>query len=149
MENPKVNLYIETTIHGPSQKGGRWMYLLEHTTSNGQTATLHVIGDWTDQKEIGLVLSAMAAGLARMKSPSEIRIYTTCKYIWSAIEREWLKDWRYSGWTTSKGKLIKHKELWEEIYFSSEQHLLMVDTGDHSYRNWMQSELKKHNDRCG
>ncbi|MBP3927459.1 MAG: hypothetical protein J6D13_09855 [Clostridium sp.] len=149
MDNPKVNLYIATTIHGPAQKGGRWMYLLEYTTADGRPATLHKIGEWMDCKETELALSALAAGLRRMKSPSEIRIFTSCRNIWSAIEREWLKDWIYTGWLTAKGKPVKHRELWEEIYFLSEQHLLLADTGGHTYQHWMQAELKKHNDSCG
>lgn len=33
--SPQVNLYIETTVHGPRQQGGRWMYLLEFVTRRG------------------------------------------------------------------------------------------------------------------
>ena len=37
--SPQVNLYIETTVHGPRQQGGRWMYLLEFVTRRGDPVT--------------------------------------------------------------------------------------------------------------
>ena len=42
--NPQVNLYIETTVHGPRQQGGRWMYLLEFVTRRGDPVTLWKVG---------------------------------------------------------------------------------------------------------
>lgn len=48
--SPQVNLYIETTVHGPRQQGGRWMYLLEFVTRRGDPVTLWNIGDWKTAK---------------------------------------------------------------------------------------------------
>lgn len=62
--SPQVNLYIETTVHGPRQQGGRWMYLLEFVTRRGDPVTLWKVGDWEAEKENVLIMQALSAGVA-------------------------------------------------------------------------------------
>ena len=60
---PQVNLYIETTVHGPRQQGGRWMYLLEFVTRRGDPVTLWKVRDWEAEKENVLIMQALSAAL--------------------------------------------------------------------------------------
>lgn len=64
---PQVNLYIETTVHGPRQQGGRWMYLLEFVTRRGDPVTLWKVGDWEAEKENVLIMQALSAALDRLQ----------------------------------------------------------------------------------
>lgn len=64
--SPQVNLYIETTVHGPRQQGGRWMYLLEFVTRRGDPVTLWKVGDWEAEKENVLIMQALSAALDRL-----------------------------------------------------------------------------------
>lgn len=72
---PQVNLYIETTVHGPRQQGGRWMYLLEFVTRRGDPVTLWKVGDWEAEKENVLIMQALSAALDRLRLPCVINAH--------------------------------------------------------------------------
>lgn len=147
VDNPKVNIYIETSVHGPSQHGGRCMYIMEYLLPGGEPKTVRGGSDWRDKKEMELALQALAAALSRIKSSCVIDIYTTCPQIRNTIENGWLDRWRQQDWKTSKGKEIRHRALWERIAVLMEPHLVFVLMEPHSYRELMQYELRKQNDR--
>lgn len=122
--SPQVNLYIETTVHGPRQQGGRWMYLLEFVTRRGDPVTLWKIGDWEPEKENVLVLKALSAALDRLRLPCVIDAYTGSSQIRSTIANGWLEEW-------------------QEIAPKMEPHLVFMRADGHSYQLWMQEQLKK------
>lgn len=146
MDNPTVNIYIETTAHGPSQRGGRYMYIMEFFLKSGKPETRESISGWMDEKETALVLQAAAEALERMKQPAVITIHTSCRMLWAAIENDWMEQWRQQGWTRAGGKTLQHRELWERIGAASKQHLIFVEQGEHPYRNLMQWKLKRQKD---
>lgn len=147
MDNPKVNIYIETSVHGPSQHGGRCMYIMEYILPDGAPKTVRGGSDWRDKKETELVLQALAAALARIKSPCVIDVYTSCRHIRNSIENGWLDRWRKQDWKNAGGKEIRHRKLWERIAVLMDHHLVFVTPEPHSYRELMQYELRKQNDR--
>lgn len=147
MDNQKVNIYIETSVHGPSQHGGRCMYIMEYILRNGVPQTVRGGSEWRDKKENELALQALAAALARIKSPCVIDIYTSCRYIHNSIENGWLDCWRQNDWKTSKGQEVRHRKLWERIAELLEHHLAFVCMSSHSYKELMKFELRKQNDR--
>lgn len=139
--SPQVNLYIETTVHGPRQQGGRWMYLLEFVTRRGDPVTLWKVGDWEAEKENVLIMQALSAALDRL--PCVINAHTGSSQIRSTIENGWLEEWQERGWKTVKGQDIKHKDLWQKIAPKMAPHLVSMRAGGHSYQLWMQEKLKK------
>lgn len=147
MDNPQVNIYIETSVHGPAQRGGCCMYIMEYILPSGVPRTVRGGSGWRDKKETELVLQALAAALARIKSPCVIDLYTSCLLVRGAIENGWPDRWRQQGWKNAKGKEISHRELWERITELAEPHLIFTSGEPHSYQKWMQSELRKQNDR--
>lgn len=141
--SPQVNLYIETTVRGPRQQGGRWMYLLEFVTRRGDPVTIWKTGEWEPEKENVLVLKALSAALDRLRLPCVIDTYTGSSQIRSAIENGWLEEWQERGWKTVKGQDIKHKDLWQEIAPKMDPHMVFMRAGRHSYQLWMREKLKK------
>ena len=141
--SPQVNLYVETTVRGPRQQGGRWMYLLEFVTRRGDPVTLWKIGDWEPEKENTLVLRALSAALDRLRLPCVIDAYTGSSQIRSAIANGWLEEWQARDWKTAKGQEIRHRQLWQEIAPKMEPHLVFMRADGHPYRLWMQEKLKK------
>lgn len=141
--SPQVNLYIETTAHGPRQQGGRWMYLLEFVTRRGDPVTLWNIGGWEPEKENVLVLRALSAALDRLRMPCVIDAYTDSGQIRSTIGNGWLEEWQARGWKTAKGQEIRHRGLWEELAPKIAPHLVFMRADGHPYRLWMQDKLQK------
>mgnify|MGYP002640610194 CR=1 FL=1 len=141
-DNPHVNIYIETSVHGPAQHGGRYIYLLECLGADGTPRTRYATGEWQNEKENSLALQAMAAALERLKGSCVVDVYTTCRLIKNAIENGWLEDWKTNGWKNGKGIQIKNRDLWERIAAKAEEHLVFVYVQPHSYREWMQMQMK-------
>lgn len=141
-DNPQVNIYIETTVHGPAQHGGRYMYLLECTGADGAPRTRQAAGSWQDEKENCLALQALAAALERLRMPCVIDLYTACTLIRNAVDNGWVDAWIRQDWKNGKGQPVKHRELWERIAAKLGEHLVFVHAGEHPYRNWMQTEMR-------
>ena len=104
--SPQVNLYIETTVHGPRQQGGRWMYLLEFVTRRGDPVTIWKVGDCEAEKENELIMQALSAALDRLRLPCVINAHAGSSQIRSTIAKGWLEDWQERGWKTAKGQDI-------------------------------------------
>ena len=50
--------------------------------------------------------------LKKIKSNSEITIYTDSTYVKNGIT-EWMLKWKKNGWKNSSKKPVKNKDLWE------------------------------------
>ncbi len=145
-ESPEVNIYIETDIHGPSQHGGRYMYLLEYVSRGGRPVTRQSCGEWTDCKETELVLLAAVKAFGRMRASSVVDLYTSCRTVRCAVENGWLDTWAGNGWVTAKGRPVRHARLWGQLEERMRPHLVFACGESHRYRKWMQGELRKHYD---
>lgn len=141
-DNPHVNLYIETSVHGPAQHGGRYMYLLECLGKDGTPRTRCAVGVWQDEKENRLALQALAEAMERIRASCVIDIYTTCRMIKNAIENGWLEEWKRGGWKNGKGSPVKNRDMWERIAARTEENLIFVHMQQHSYREWMRTQMK-------
>ena len=97
---PQVNLYIETTVHGPRQQGGRWMYLLEFVTRRGDPVTLWKVGDWEAEKENVLIMQALSAALDRLRLPCVINAHAGSSQIRMAggVAGAGLEDGKRAGY---------------------------------------------------
>lgn len=146
MDNQKVNIYIETSVHSPAQHGGYCMYVMEYLLQDGTPKTVMGGSGWRDKKETELVLQALAAALARIGPPCVIDVYTTCPLIRGAVETGWLEQWQRQGWKNAKGEEIRYRKLWERIAALMEPHLVFVSPQPHYYREWMRNEMGKQND---
>lgn len=139
----EVNIYIETSIHGPAKRDGSYMYLVEYIKDSGETVTRQGSGVIEDSTELELALTALVDAMGRLTKPCEIRINTQCQTILNTISNHWHIQWEKNGWNNAKGKPVKHSELWQQYRNLSGRHLILIENTMHSYKSWMQSELKR------
>ena len=59
-------------------------------------------------------LTAPIMALKKIKSNSEVTIYTDSTYVKSGIT-EWIKKWEKNGWKNASKKPIKNKDLWIKL----------------------------------
>jgi len=59
-------------------------------------------------------LKAAIEGLAALKEPCRVALYTDSRYVRSGIT-EWLPAWRARGWRTADRKPVKNRDLWMEL----------------------------------
>ena len=59
-------------------------------------------------------LTAPIMALKKIKSKSDITIFTDSKYVKNGIT-EWIKKWEKNGWKSSNRKPVKNKDLWIKL----------------------------------
>ena len=137
----EVKIYIETTIHGPAQKKGKYMYMLE-TVRRGQTETRFGTGEgW--EGENGLVLLATAASLHRLTRPCKVTIITTCDHVRAMISGGWPQKWAENGWINARGKPVSNQERWKEYLEAAAPHQIKAEIDRNEYKDWMIRNLER------
>ncbi len=67
-------------------------------------------------------LLAAAMGLAALKEPCQVNLYTDSKYLANAITQDWISGWLANGWKNSAKKPVKNRDLWERLLPLLERH---------------------------
>lgn len=138
-----VNVYICTTVKGPRKRAGAYTYILEMETAKGP-ATLSKTEYMKEATEHQAELQALIAALKRLTKPCALSIYTDSTYLASAIERDWITDWKEKNWVNAKGQPIANMAEWQEMAILLNEHHIQCLVGSrHSYYTWMQQEAKK------
>ncbi len=60
-------------------------------------------------------LTAIIQGLASLKTPSRVRVYSDSKYVVDAITKGWAKKWQARGWVKYDGAPAKNPDLWNTL----------------------------------
>ncbi|MEO1017715.1 MAG: ribonuclease HI [Pseudomonadota bacterium] len=66
-------------------------------------------------------LMAAISALGALKRPTLARITTDSNYVRKGIT-EWLKIWQANGWRTADKKLVKNRDLWEQLASLTQTH---------------------------
>lgn len=141
----RVNIYIETSRHGPSKGPGTYMYVMEYI-KNGKPYTVDGMETLECTYENELALKAIIAAAKRIKKPCLIRVYTTCNHILSTTHNSWHIQWQKNGWKKSNGNEIRNAALWQELVETLQPHAVSYTKEEHSYRKWMQEQMKGKRD---
>jgi len=102
---PEVEIFTDGACSGNPGPGG-WGAILrygevEKELSGGAAAT-------TNNR---MELAAAIEGLAALKRPCRVRLYTDSTYVRDGIMR-WLLQWKARGWRTADKKPVKNVDLW-------------------------------------
>jgi ribonuclease HI len=103
-----VTLYADGACKGNPGPGG-WGVLLmaeghEREMCGGEPQT-------TNNR---MELQAVIQGLAALKQPSKVRVYTDSQYVQKGIS-EWIHAWKRRGWQTADRKPVKNADLWRRL----------------------------------
>jgi ribonuclease HI len=105
---PEVEIFTDGACSGNPGPGG-WGAILrygevEKELSGGAAAT-------TNNR---MELAAAIEGLAALKRPCRVRLYTDSTYVRDGIMR-WLLQWKARGWRTADKKPVKNIDLWQAL----------------------------------
>lgn len=143
--NFEVNLFIETTLHGPSVRNGQYSWVVEFTSKNGTLVTREGFGQQYKTSENKLVLTALSEAFSILTKPCSVRVFTKCEHILCAYKNDWITKWEEQDWMNAKGKPVKNHELWKQITEITAKHTitLMPKATPHGYESWMQTEMER------
>ena len=111
----EVEIYTDGACRGNPGKGG-WGAILvygkyEKEMSGGERET-------TNNR---MELMAAISGLAALKEPCRVTLYSDSKYLVDAYNQGWVFSWKQNGWRRGKDPL-KNPDLWERLFSLTEMH---------------------------
>ena len=81
-------------------------------------------------------LFAAIQGLAALREPCEVTLYSDSSYLINAFEKHWLDNWQRNGWKTSSKSPVENQDLWK---------LLLLHVRNHRVRF---QKVKGHSDNA-
>jgi ribonuclease HI len=105
----EVSLYTDGACRGNPGRGG-WGAILvyksvEKVMSGGERET-------TNNR---MELTAAIEGLAVLKEPCRVTLYSDSKYLVDTFNEGWIDSWRRAGWRRGREEL-KNADLWMRLY---------------------------------
>jgi ribonuclease HI len=141
-----INIYILTTNRRPRADDGKYMYILEAETKEGNI-TKETMAAVLLQTPNETYLTALVSALARINQPSQLIIYLDSEYMTNALNN-WLPVWKVNGWKTRKGRTIKNLNKWQKAAELLSKHKYKAEySRNHSYYEWMRNEVRKENEK--
>ena len=111
----KLKIYTDGACSGNPGKGG-WAAIIidEKKQSN-------ISGSENKTTNNRMELMAPIMALKKIKTKSEIIIYTDSRYVKDGIT-EWIKKWKLNNWKSSNKKPVKNKDLWIKLDNCCQKH---------------------------
>jgi ribonuclease HI len=104
----KIQIYTDGACSGNPGVGGWGAVII-----NGDKA-INLNGGLSSTTNNQMELTAAIESLRYFKDTKKILIFTDSKYVMNGIEI-WIKNWKKNGWKTTSKKLVKNRDLWEEL----------------------------------
>lgn len=140
----RVNIYTYSGIKGMKKKDGTVWYILEADTAKG-VATVGDKVKLTESTGNQAELQALLLAARRLRSTSELHIYTESSYVAAGWKSNWIKGWKENHWKTKKGEPVAHEEIWRELdCILSIQNVEFHVKEPHSYREWFETEARRN-----
>ena len=84
-------------------------------------------------------LFAAIQGLAALREPCEVTLYSDSSYLINAFEKHWLDNWQRNGWKTSSKSPVANQDLWKLLLLHVKNHRVrfvkVKGHSDNAYNN--------------
>ena len=104
----QVIIYTDGACRGNPGPGG-WGALIKY-----DSVEKTIFGGQANTTNNQMELSAAIEGLAILKEPCNVEIFTDSKYVMDGIT-QWIQNWKKNNWRTAAKKDVKNKELWQKL----------------------------------
>ena len=104
----QVIIYTDGACRGNPGPGG-WGALIKFVEVKKE-----IFGGSRDTTNNQMELTAAIEGLAILKEPCSVELFTDSKYVMDGIT-QWIQNWKKNNWRTASKKDVKNKELWQKL----------------------------------
>ncbi|ORF36240.1 ribonuclease HI [Snodgrassella alvi] len=104
----EVTLYTDGACKGNPGVGGWGAFLQSGSHSK------ELFGGEANTTNNRMELTAVIQGLAALKRPCIVNIYTDSQYVKNGMQ-EWIHNWKARGWKTASKQPVKNAELWQVL----------------------------------
>ena len=124
----QVIIYTDGACRGNPGPGG-WGALVKFDEVKKE-----IFGGSKDTTNNQMELYAAIEGLAILKEPCSVELFTDSKYVMDGIT-QWIQNWKKNNWRTAAKKDVKNKELWKKLdelisYHQVQWHWVKGHSGD-------------------
>ena len=114
-QDKTVSLYTDGACKGNPGKGG-WGVLMRYGSHEKE-----LFGGEAHTTNNRMELTAIIQGLAALKRPCAVVIYTDSQYVKNGME-QWIHGWKKNGWKTAAKQPVKNEDLWRQLDQLATQH---------------------------
>ena len=114
-QDKTVSLYTDGACKGNPGKGG-WGVLMRYGSHEKE-----LFGGEAHTTNNRMELTAIIQGLAALKRPCAVVIYTDSQYVKNGMEK-WIHGWKKNGWKTAAKQPVKNEDLWQQLDQLAAQH---------------------------
>ena len=116
-EKPKiVTIYTDGACQGNPGPGGYGVVLIYDKHRKELSGGFQL----TSNNRMELMAAIM--GLAALKNPCRVTLYTDSQYLTNAMTKGWVERWQAHGWMrNSREKALNH-DLWEQLLSQCRRH---------------------------
>jgi len=107
-QDKTVSLYTDGACKGNPGKGG-WGVLMRYGSHEKE-----LFGGEAHTTNNRMELTAIIQGLAALKRPCAVVIYTDSQYVKNGME-QWIHGWKKNGWKTASKQPVKNEDLWQQL----------------------------------
>ena len=141
-----VDIYTDGACSGNPGIGG-WCAILIY---NGIEKVISGFNKQTTNNRMEIF--AIIQGLAALKEPCNVTIYSDSAYAVNAIENGWLNSWKRNGWKTGDKKEVKNIDLWNDLSLRMAPHntnfVKVKGHADNKYNNLCDQHARAEIDKC-
>ena len=114
-QDKTVSLYTDGACKGNPGKGG-WGVLMRYGSHEKE-----LFGSEAHTTNNRMELTDSIQGLAALKRPCAVVIYTDSQYVKNGMEK-WIHGWKKNGWKTASKQPVKNEDLWQQPDRLAAQH---------------------------
>ena len=112
----RVTLYTDGACSGNPGIGG-WGCVLIFGESR-----LELSGGEPETTNNRMELTAVIAGLERLKYPCRVEVYSDSAYVVNAFMQDWVSGWKRGNWRKADKKPVLNADLWKRLISLTEIH---------------------------
>ncbi len=134
-EIPKIDLFTDGGADPNPGRGGYGIIL----SWKGHRKEFHEGFVLTTNNRMELM--GVIKGLEKLKTKSEVRVFSDSRYLIDGIEKGWAKKWKANNWFRTKNEKALNADLWDRLLTLVEQHDVRF--------NWVKGhDGHPENERC-
>jgi len=112
----QVTIYTDGACIGNPGPGGYGVVLLY----GGHRKELS--GGYRPTTNNRMELTAVIRGLAALKEPCQVQLFSDSEYVVYAMEKGWAHRWQANGWQRQNRRMAENRDLWEALLTCCERH---------------------------
>ena len=128
-----IEIYTDGACSGNPGPGG-WGAVLLYQGNKKELA-----GYQPETTNNRMELFAAIQGLAALREPCEVTLYSDSSYLINAFEKHWLDNWQRNGWKTSSKSPVENQDLWKLLLLHVKNHRVrfvkVKGHSDNAYNN--------------